>query len=70
MIIYFRDIFDEEFVSKFIPGIVKERALLLSKRRPCKGSSFFCNSNFISFYNMSIASPKEKNLYSMAIASS
>ena len=32
MIIYFRDIFDEEFVSKFIPGIVKERALLLSKR--------------------------------------
>ena len=46
MIIYFRDILDEEFISKFIPQIIISKALWLSKRMNTQKMNEYLKSQF------------------------
>lgn len=46
MIIYFRDILDEEFISKFVPQIIVSRALLLASSKTTHQMNEYLKKNF------------------------
>ena len=45
MIIYFKDILDKEFISKFIPQIIISRALILAKKRNTQQMNEYLKKN-------------------------
>lgn len=46
MIIYFKDILDEEFIHKFVPQVIRSRALLLAKKRNTTQMNEYLKKNF------------------------
>ncbi len=46
MIIYFRDILDKEFISKFVPQVIISRALILAKKRNTQQMNEYLKKTF------------------------
>ena len=75
MIIYFKDILDEEFIREFVPQVIRSRALILAKKKNTLQMNEYLKRNF----NLTIEDVIKQvrflinhysNVYSLAINSS